>query len=129
MSHPYTAGRIVGSLPPPPGQTANFVDPPNHDAEMIALHTTCLILITLFVGMRLYCRAVVLRQFGWDDAFCVAGWMLSVAYSAITLKIAMTLGLGRHLWDVPATQAIELGKVFTHSLNPQQKKASLKFDV
>ena len=67
MSHDYTAGRIVGSLPPPPGQTANFVNPPNHDARMIALHTTCLVLVTLFVAMRVCVRGLVLRQFGWDD--------------------------------------------------------------
>ena len=64
MSSPYTAGRIVGTLPPPPGQTANFVNPENHDAETIALHSVCLVLITLFVGMRVYVRAFVLRQFG-----------------------------------------------------------------
>lgn len=67
MSHPYTASRINGTLPPPQGQTANFVDPPNHDAQMIALHTVCLVLITFFVGMRLSVRAFVLHQFGWDD--------------------------------------------------------------
>lgn len=67
MSHDYTAGRIVGALPPPPGQAANFVNPPNHDADFIALHTTFLALITLFVAMRVGVRGLVLRQLGWDD--------------------------------------------------------------
>ena len=67
MSDPSTAGRIVGILPPPPGQTANFIDPPDQHVEIIALHSVCLTLITLFVGMRVYLRAFVLRAFGWDD--------------------------------------------------------------
>ena len=67
MSHDYTAGRVDGALPPPPGQTANFVNPPNHDAKMIALHTVCLTLITLFVVMRICVRAWVICQLGWDD--------------------------------------------------------------
>lgn len=67
MSDPSTAGRILGSLPPPLGQTANFVNPPNHDAKFIALHTVCLILITLFVGMRISMRGLVLRELGLDD--------------------------------------------------------------
>ena len=32
----------------------------------------------------------------------------------IFTKVAMTLGLGRHLWDIPATQAIQFGEVITH---------------
>ena len=67
MSSPSTTGRVVGVVPPPPGQTANFIDPLNHNAEIIALHTVCLTLITLFVGMRICVRAFVLHAFGWDD--------------------------------------------------------------
>ena len=38
----------------------------------------------------------------------------------------MTFGLGRHLWDVPATQAIDLGEVITHESNPQRKHQTLR---
>ena len=42
------------------------------------------------------------------EVFC-----LSEALSLQKLKflVAMTLGLGRHLWDVPRTQAVEFGEV------------------
>lgn len=38
----------------------------------------------------------------------------------------MTLGLGRDLWDVPKTQAIDFGEVITHFPNPQRKTSLLK---
>ena len=77
MSHPYTGARILGSLPPPPGQKANFADPVNHDTQMIALHTVCLTIVTLFVGMRVCVRAFELHQFGLDDG----KWIGSAMYA------------------------------------------------
>lgn len=67
MSHAETAGRVVGLLPPPPGQRANFVDPPNENASIIALQVVCMTLVTIFVAMRVCLRIFVLRAFGWDD--------------------------------------------------------------
>ena len=92
MSQGHTAGITAGTIPAPPGQVSNFVDPLNHDAELIGLHTVCLTLITLFVGMRIYIRAFMLRQFALDDGrfndethrlakadfalvFCIASWL------------------------------------------------------
>lgn len=37
----------------------------------------------------------------------------------------MTLGLGRHLWDVPKTQSAEFGEVICHFPNPYQMTSSL----
>ena len=67
MSTPTMVSRIVGASAPPLGQTANFINPPNHNTQLIVLHTICLTLITLFVGIRVCTRVFVLRQFGWDD--------------------------------------------------------------
>lgn len=92
MSQGHTAGTMPGAIPPPPGQISNFLNPPNHDAEIVEMHTVCVTLITLFVGMRVYIRAFVLRQFALDDGrlndeahwlakadfvlvFCIAGWV------------------------------------------------------
>ena len=85
-------GMVPGTIPAPPGQVSNFVNPPNHNSEIIGFHTACLILITLFVSMRIYVRAFVLHQFALDDGrldggkyglakadfvlvFCIAGWV------------------------------------------------------
>ena len=96
MSHDYTATRIIGSLPPPPGQTANFVDPPNHDAKIIALHATCLVLITFFVAMRVYVRGLVLRQFGWDDGQSTTrGLRVASQTRKLTLLSPLSTWLGK----------------------------------
>lgn len=58
---------MMGAIPPPPGQKANLVDPPNQTANTIALHTICLALVTLCVAMRLYTRNFVNHQLGPDD--------------------------------------------------------------
>ena len=63
----YSAVRPEGVLPPPPGQITNFVNPENHDVEAIAMHAVFIAVTTLFVGMRVYVRAVSLRSFGLDD--------------------------------------------------------------
>lgn len=73
--HPWTFSKVGSALPPPPGVTPNYVDPVNHDASTIALHTTLMTVGTAMVGMRVYTRARILRNFGWDDAFCIAGWV------------------------------------------------------
>jgi hypothetical protein len=36
-------------------------------AEIIAILTVASVLSTLTVGLRCYCRAFMLRSFGWDD--------------------------------------------------------------
>jgi hypothetical protein len=58
---------IVGAIPPPPGERANFVDPPNQTKVTIALHTICLTLVTLMVTLRIYTRHFINRQLRWDD--------------------------------------------------------------
>lgn len=62
-----SSSETIGAIPPPPGQKANFVDPPNQTASTIALHTICLSLVTLCVAMRLYTRKIINHQLGLDD--------------------------------------------------------------
>ena len=56
-----------GAVPPPPGQQANFVDPPDQQTPTIALHTVCLFFVTLCVVIRIYTRRFVHRHLGIDD--------------------------------------------------------------
>jgi hypothetical protein len=60
-------GMMVGAIPPPPGVTPNFVNPPNSFGNMVALHTVCLFLITLFLGLRLYTRQFITHSLKVDD--------------------------------------------------------------
>ncbi len=64
---PTLIGAVPPALPPPPGVTPNFVNPESRAGANIALHTTCLTLVTIFFAMRIYTRKFISRWIGWDD--------------------------------------------------------------
>lgn len=57
----------LSAIPPPPGFTSNFVNPPSKASWGIVTQALCLTLATLLVAMRLYTKLKVLRNPGWDD--------------------------------------------------------------
>ena len=48
-------------------QVSNFVDPPTLTTTLVVVSTLCLVLMLPFAALRLYCKAFILRSFGWDD--------------------------------------------------------------
>ncbi|KAJ4288282.1 hypothetical protein N0V88_007474 [Collariella sp. IMI 366227] len=68
-------------------------------------------LSTLAVLLRCYCRAVVLRSFGADDAVMIPAQLLTVA-SAIAISLESRFGLGRHMWLMPDEHYIPYMKAF-----------------
>ncbi|KAK4212944.1 putative integral membrane protein Pth11-like [Rhypophila decipiens] len=102
-----------GLIPPPPGVTANFVDPPSQLQSNIALHTICLTLVTIAVGMRFYTRLFITKSgLGLDDAFCALSYLFTVTFSGLMLK-CYTLGIGRHMWDVTMPSFMAAVRIFT----------------
>ncbi|KAF7959860.1 hypothetical protein EAE96_001464 [Botrytis aclada] len=59
-----------------------------------------IVLTTLSVWMRIYCRAVVIKSFGWDDTLAVVAWAFFMVFSTFALS-AVTYGSGKHVWDIP----------------------------
>lgn len=55
------------AMPPPAGVVPNFANPVSHDKAIIAFHTVCIILITMFLAMRLYTRHFINHWLTWDD--------------------------------------------------------------
>ena len=45
-------------------------------------------------------------------------------FNRLIIFPVMTLGFGRHLWDIPATQTVEFGEVFQY---PFSKTARSRF--
>ncbi|KAI0892238.1 hypothetical protein F4806DRAFT_505649 [Annulohypoxylon nitens] len=100
------ASQMGGALPPPPGIEPNFIDPPSQAKGNLTQHATCLTLVTMFVAMRIYTRLRINRtNLGIDDYFCVLSYALDWTYSMLMIK-SHSEGLGRHIWDVPATWVI-----------------------
>jgi len=61
------ATRMIGVMPPPPGQKATFENPPSQMTGNIVLHSVCLLLVTLSVLLRLYTRKYINRELSLDN--------------------------------------------------------------
>lgn len=61
-----TSNRI-SALPPPPGVTANFVNPASRRPQIIAIAIIFPVLAFIAIALRLYTRLFVSRAFGLDD--------------------------------------------------------------
>ncbi|KAK3381227.1 hypothetical protein B0H63DRAFT_475121 [Podospora didyma] len=60
----------------------------------VAIVSICL--STLFVGMRIWARTIILRVFALEDWFIILGWMFAVATSATNI-VELNFGKGRQL--------------------------------
>ncbi|KAF4616225.1 hypothetical protein G7Y89_g15181 [Cudoniella acicularis] len=94
---------ITGVVAPPDGETANFVSPETQQGFEFAAIAICLFLVTICVAIRLYTRIFITQRMGWDDYTCIAAYILTILTSTLHL-VADSNGLGRHLWDIPASQ-------------------------
>ena len=52
---------------PTPPHVSNFVDPPTFTTTLVVVSALCLALMIPFAALRLYCKAFIVRSFGWDD--------------------------------------------------------------
>ncbi|KAL4881108.1 hypothetical protein BJY04DRAFT_218624 [Aspergillus karnatakaensis] len=57
-------------------------------------------LMLLAVAIRVYVRTCIIRLWGAEDTTCILAACGSVASMGVMIK-CVSLGLGRHLWDVP----------------------------
>ncbi|KAF2260811.1 hypothetical protein CC78DRAFT_446529, partial [Lojkania enalia] len=86
-------------MPPPPGITSNFVDPPTLMPTVIAVSVLVLTLMTLFVGARAYVKIVLLRKNHIEDWLCYGAWAGVVTYIGV-MDYIEDYGFARHMWDV-----------------------------
>ena len=66
-----TSGPVIGALPPPPGVTPNFVDPPSIQGGIVAVVVVSLTVSTLCIVSRTAIgSANRFANSGWDDCEC-----------------------------------------------------------
>lgn len=58
---------IVGTVPPPPGVTPNFIDPPSLQHIILITNITLSFFSTFFVALRLYTTGLIIHSVGVDD--------------------------------------------------------------
>jgi hypothetical protein len=54
----------------------------------------------LFFGLRLYCRWLKSRRIFWED-WVLGASFVCLAVHSILVTVQLSLGYGRHVWDVP----------------------------
>lgn len=58
---------MVEPLKPPAGVIPNFVTPASLRKYDILGQTVCLVVSTLFISMRMYTKARLMKSAGWED--------------------------------------------------------------
>jgi hypothetical protein len=54
------------------------ISPGGRGSEVLAVYSLFLVLTTIFVSLRMYCRLYIQKAFGWDDGFAAAAWVTNV---------------------------------------------------
>jgi len=54
------------------------ISPGGRGPEVLGVYTLFLVLTTIFVSMRMYCRLYIQKAFGWDDGFAATAWVIHV---------------------------------------------------
>ncbi|GAB1314624.1 hypothetical protein MFIFM68171_04834 [Madurella fahalii] len=91
------------------------LDAESRVGEIIAILSVASVLSTLAVGLRIYCRAFMLRSFGWDDGLILPAQVLTLA-SAVAIGLEAKYGLGRHVWMMPDENYFPYMKSFYSSI-------------
>lgn len=99
----------------PTGAPPNFVDPPSLLAAVQAVGITLGFISLALIATRLAVSCRAKRQFGWDDAFIILGWIFAAIYTGASCSLG---GVTRHAWDTPLSflDAPYLKKLFVTSL-------------
>jgi len=97
-------------LPPPPGLTTNFVNPPTLMPAVI-VGTTIIHLFTLpFILARAYVNAYVTKACYIEDYLSYIAYVGCIAYTAAIVH-AETVGMARHMWDISMATFTEISYI------------------
>lgn len=94
---------------PPPGVTSNFINPHTYRRESVATHVILLSITTFALLIRLYTRGWIKGRLRLDDYFTIAAWAFSANFSSWWIA-SLYRGAGRHVWDIPLSMMIDMGK-------------------
>ncbi|KAM0795178.1 hypothetical protein BDR22DRAFT_894428 [Usnea florida] len=98
------------AIPPPPGLTSNYVNPPSKAVWGTVTTSVCLTVATLLVAMRMYTKFKVLKNIGWDDYTTFLAWLGLIGLAIVCLEEDRH-GNGRHLWDITGNQYTAYAKL------------------
>ena len=101
-----------GIFPAPPGVTPNFDHPIQRTDGLIPLIAIFVPLSTIFLALRLYTKAKIIKILGWEDVFVTLGWMFTIGLVASFLSEYSIEAYGIHTWDMTIAKYPKVAKVF-----------------
>ncbi|KAI0905940.1 hypothetical protein F4823DRAFT_566287 [Ustulina deusta] len=87
------------ALDPPPGVTANFVNPPNHNHAVVGIYTVSILITAIFVFIRIYAKFVFLKAPRLEDYLLLPTFAVYLGHCAFWLMMIHTTGHFVHMWD------------------------------
>ncbi|KAI1371992.1 hypothetical protein F4677DRAFT_433680 [Hypoxylon crocopeplum] len=94
------------ALPPPPGETSNFENPPSlAQANNIAMGVA-IPLTTIFFFLRVYVRIWIKRAWTLEDWLALTAYIGTISFCGVGAATMAHNG-GKHEWDITAAQAQE----------------------
>lgn len=66
---------------------------------VFAVTTATLVLATVFVAARIFCRSFIVRNVTWDDRVMILAWLITF-FLSFTICLGVHNGLGRHDADI-----------------------------
>ncbi|KAF1953114.1 hypothetical protein CC80DRAFT_478548 [Byssothecium circinans] len=96
---------VLTLIPLPEGYNVDFDNPRrNGDVTCYWLTGVGSFLALLFLGQRLYVKAVVRKHFRLDDYFLIVAWIFSIAIQILIVRAFITKYVGVHVWEMPFTK-------------------------
>ncbi|KAF7540944.1 hypothetical protein G7Z17_g12065 [Cylindrodendrum hubeiense] len=93
---------------------------PDRGPAVFAVTATTLVLATVFVAARIFCRTYIVRNVTWDDRVMMLAWVFAF-FLSFTICFGVRNGLGRHDTDIPDHERPALRRceyVFSILYNP-----------
>ena len=89
---------------PPPGVIPNLVNPYSRGKDIIIVGSILLAIMSVFVTLRYYTKAFIIKSATWDDLSLAFGAVLTGAFFAISCAGVLEGPIGKHQWDVTLRQ-------------------------
>ena len=89
------------ALKPPPGQVADFTDPPTAMVYVIVCFAICLPVTSIAFALRTWTRIAIKWTWTVEDWMCTFGWTTFVVFFAFVTTLMHSHG-GIHEWDLYA---------------------------
>jgi len=90
----------VGLIPPPPGVTPDFDNPPSTGTNVIIAGMVTWGVALIFVSLRAYVKLKLVHLLRTEDWILFIGWIFATGLTFLSFPFVYHSGLGRNAWNV-----------------------------